>query len=248
MEFIRNSSPSLEIQWRGAFLCFDFDCKPGFEFHGEVVGKNGYLLDELFYQSLIKLRDVSFLFGDEALQLLDSVHGLFPVVAVDFGLFLLLPEAENLIGNGVVVLLVVCLLDKLFLQFFQPSLDAVRREGVSADFVNWLAAVRNIIAEGTVAVREWLIQRCCVTSSVVFTSDAVAVALPYKTVRAHAPAVILLLVADAVSFLIEGVVLYLRDRYLLTGTANVDEIGLLIDIDLNNKTSDFRVVPEPEVL
>ena len=99
-----------------------------------MVGKNGYLLDELFYQSLIKLRDVSFLFGDEALQLLDSVHGLFPVVAVNFGLFLLLPEAENLIGDGVVVLLVVCLLDKLFLQFFQPSLDAVRREGVSADY------------------------------------------------------------------------------------------------------------------
>lgn len=40
------------------FLCFDFN--PGFEFHGEVVGKNGDLLDELFYQSLIELCDVSF--------------------------------------------------------------------------------------------------------------------------------------------------------------------------------------------
>lgn len=108
------------------FLCFDFDCKPGFEFHIEVVGKNGDLLDELFYQSLIKLCDVSFLFGDEVLQLLDSVHGLFPVVAVNFGLFLLLTEAENLIGDGVVVLLVVCLLDELFLQFLKPCLNAVR--------------------------------------------------------------------------------------------------------------------------
>ena len=67
-----------------------------------------------------------FLFGDEALQLLDSVHGLFPVVAVNFGLFLLLPEAENLVGDGVVVLFIVCLLDKLFLQFLKPCLNAVR--------------------------------------------------------------------------------------------------------------------------
>ena len=59
---------------------------------------------------------------------------------------------------------------------------------------------------------------------------------------------ILLLVADAVSFLIEGVVLCLGDRYLFSGAANVDEIGLLIVIVLHNKTSDFRVVPEPEVL
>ena len=131
MEFIRNSSPSLEIQWRGAFLGFDFDCKPGFEFHGEVVGKNGYLLDELFYQSLIKLRDVSFLFGDEALQLLDSVHGLFPVVAVNFGLFPLLPEAENLIGDGVVVLLVVCLLDKLKEAMDVPDIKVIAGAGCS---------------------------------------------------------------------------------------------------------------------
>ena len=67
-----------------------------------------------------------FLFGDEALQLLDSVHGLFPVVAVNFGLFLLLPEAENLVGDGVVVLFIVCLFDKLFLQFLKPCLNAVR--------------------------------------------------------------------------------------------------------------------------
>ena len=70
----------------------------------------------------------------------------------------------------------------------------------------------------------------------VFTSDAVAVALPYKAVRAHTPAVILLLVTDAVGFLIEGVVLCLRDRHLLTGTANVDEIGLLIVIVLHNES------------
>ena len=77
-----------------------------------MVVEDGNLLDEFFDQSLIKLCYVGFLLGDEVLQLLDPVHGLFPVVAVNFGLFLLLPEAENLIGDGVVVLLVICLLMK----------------------------------------------------------------------------------------------------------------------------------------
>ena len=38
-----------------------------------MAGKDGDLLDELFYQSLIKLCDVGFLLGDEVLQLLDPV-------------------------------------------------------------------------------------------------------------------------------------------------------------------------------
>jgi len=81
----------------------------------------------------------------------------------------------------------------------------------------------------------------------VFATDTVAVALPDKAVRTHAPAVILLFVANTVSFLIEGVVLFLGNRYLLAGASNVDEISLLIFIVLHDKTSDFRVVPEPEV-
>ena len=97
------------------FLCFDVNYKAGLEFYSEVVGKDGDLLDELFDQSLIKLCDVGFLLGDEVLQLLDPVHGFFPVVAVDLGLFLLVAKPENLIGDGVIVLLVVCLFDELFL-------------------------------------------------------------------------------------------------------------------------------------
>ena len=98
-----------------------------------MVGEDGDFLDELFDQSLIELCDVGFLTGDEVLQLLDSVHDFFPVVAVEFGLFLLVAEPENLIGDGVIVLLVICLLDELFLKFLQPCLNAVRREGVSVD-------------------------------------------------------------------------------------------------------------------
>jgi len=87
---------------RGAFLCFGIDCKPGFEFHGEAVGEDGDLLDELFDQSFIKLFDVGFLSGDEVLQLLDPVHGFFPVITIDLGLFFLVAEPENLISDGFV--------------------------------------------------------------------------------------------------------------------------------------------------
>lgn len=68
-----------------------------------MVGEDGDFLDELFDQSLIELCDVGFLTGDEVLQLLDSVHDFFPVVAVEFGLFLLVAQPENLIGDGVIM-------------------------------------------------------------------------------------------------------------------------------------------------
>ena len=94
-----DKSTSEPIMARGVFasmvLFFDIDCKPGFEFHSEVVGKDGDLLDELFYQSFVELCDVCFLLGDKVLQFLDPVHGFFPVVAVDLGLFLLFPESEG---------------------------------------------------------------------------------------------------------------------------------------------------------
>lgn len=115
-------------------LSVNVDRYSGFQFHGEVVGEDGDLLDELFDQSLIEFCDIGFLLGDEALQLLDPVHGLFPVMAVYLGLFLLVAEPENLISDGIVVLLVVGFLDELLLQFLKPALNTVRREGVGADY------------------------------------------------------------------------------------------------------------------
>ncbi len=48
-----------------ALLCLYINCDPGLEFHSEVVGKDGDLLDELFYQSFVELCDVCFLLGDK---------------------------------------------------------------------------------------------------------------------------------------------------------------------------------------
>lgn len=80
-----------------SLLCFDIDCESRLKFHCEVVGKDGDLLDELFYQSFVELCDVCFLLGDKVLQFLDPVHGFFPVVAVDLRLFLLFPESEDFV-------------------------------------------------------------------------------------------------------------------------------------------------------
>lgn len=70
----------------------------------------------------------------------------------------------------------------------------------------------------------------------IFAADAVIVALPDEAVRAHAPAVILLFVANTFGFLIEGVVLFLGYRHLLAVAANVDEVSLLIFIVLHNES------------
>ena len=96
-------------------LFFDIDCKPGFEFHSEVVGKDGDLLDELFYQSFVELCDVCFLLGDKVLQFLDPVHGFFSTVIVDRGLFLHFLQANHLVSDGIVVFAALDLSKQLFL-------------------------------------------------------------------------------------------------------------------------------------
>ena len=90
-----------------------------------MVLKNGDLLDELPDECLIEFHDVGFLLVDEVLQFFDPVDGFFPAVAVYFGFFFLFPEPEDLIGDGVVVLLAVGFLDKLLLQFRKRQINDV---------------------------------------------------------------------------------------------------------------------------
>ncbi|MCI6067607.1 MAG: hypothetical protein MR707_05185 [Galactobacillus timonensis] len=51
-----------------------------------MVGKDGDLLDELFYRSFIELCDVSFLSGDEVLYLGDAFLCLLAARCVRLGL------------------------------------------------------------------------------------------------------------------------------------------------------------------
>ncbi len=124
----------------------------------------------------------------------------------------------------------------LRIKLTQSGKELLQQHAVGDDFLHRLTAVGNIVAEGAVAIRERLIQRSDVARRMIFAADAVAVTFPYEAVRTHAPAVILLFVADTVSFLIKGIVLFLGDRYLLAGAANVDEIGLLIVVVLHNES------------
>ena len=64
-----------------AFLLLDVNCDAGLEVYGEVILKDGDLLNQAAYQCLIKLRDVSRLVLDEILQVADfcyckNSHGL----------------------------------------------------------------------------------------------------------------------------------------------------------------------------
>ena len=110
-----------------ALLFCDIDAYTRFEFHIEVVLKNGDLLDELLDECFVKFCDLGFLLADKVLQSFDSFHGFFPAVAVHLGFLFLLPEPEDLVGDGVVVLLAVGLFDKVILQFLQSDLNAIRR-------------------------------------------------------------------------------------------------------------------------
>lgn len=88
-----------------ALIFCNVNVDAGFEFDGKCLCIDGNLLDEFPDVCLIKFADARFLPGDEVLQLLDSVYGFFPAVAVDGGSFLLLAEPEGLVCDGIVVLL-----------------------------------------------------------------------------------------------------------------------------------------------
>ena len=114
-------------------LLLNIHAYAGFEFDREVVGEDGDFFDEASDQLLVEICNFCFLLADKVLQLFDSVHGFFSAVAVHLGFLFLFPEPEDLVGDGVVVLLAVGFFDELPLQFRQPVLDAIRRKGISAD-------------------------------------------------------------------------------------------------------------------
>lgn len=61
-----------------------------------------FLLDQLSDEEFVEFGDFRLLTTDEVLQFLDPVHGFFPVITIDLGLFFLVAEPENLISDGIV--------------------------------------------------------------------------------------------------------------------------------------------------
>lgn len=77
--------------------------------------KDSDLLNQAADQRLIKLRDGGRLAFDEILQFPDLLHLLVLDDAVHLGLPALVPEPENLISDGVVVVLLVDFFQEVFL-------------------------------------------------------------------------------------------------------------------------------------
>ena len=71
---------------RGACLCFNLDCSPGLEFHGEVVIVNGDLLDRLSDEAFVEFSDFGLLTSNEVLQLVDALPVLLAAAGVCLGL------------------------------------------------------------------------------------------------------------------------------------------------------------------
>ena len=88
-----------------------------------MILENRDLRDQALDQRLVKLCDRGGLALDEVLQVLDQAHLLILDHAVDFGLFSHIPESENFIRDGVVVILLVGLLHELLLQLPEALID-----------------------------------------------------------------------------------------------------------------------------
>ena len=68
---------------------------------------------------------------DEILQVLDQAHLLILDNAVDLGLFSHVPESEDLVRDGIIIVLLVGLLHKLFLKITEAFVDDLRRQGIA---------------------------------------------------------------------------------------------------------------------
>ena len=96
-----------------------------------MVFENRDLRDQALDQRLVKLRDGGGLLPDEILKVSDQTHLLIPDNAVDLGLLSHVPEPENLVRDGVIVVLLVGFLQEFLLQFPEAFVDDLWRQGIS---------------------------------------------------------------------------------------------------------------------
>ena len=110
--FISFLNRCLSISWfRGISasvgLFFNINRNTGLKVYSEVVLENSDLLNQAADQRLIKFGDGAGLLFDEILQLPDLLHLFIFDDTVHLSLPALIPEAENLICNGIVVVFLV---------------------------------------------------------------------------------------------------------------------------------------------
>ena len=88
------------------------------------------LHDQAFDQRFIKFCDGGRLLPDEILQVLDQAHLLILYHSIHLSLLSHIPESEDFIRDGVVIVFLVRLLYKLLLQLWETFIDDFRRQGI----------------------------------------------------------------------------------------------------------------------
>ena len=96
-----------------------------------MILKDRNLRDQALDQRLVKLCNGGGLLMDEILQVLDQTHLFILDHAVDLGLFSHIPEPEDFIRDGVVIVLLIRHLYELLLQLPEAFIDDFRRQGIS---------------------------------------------------------------------------------------------------------------------
>lgn len=107
-------------------LSFNIDLKSGFQFNRTMVIPNCNLLKPSFYQCLIENFEGSTLLLNEILQLIDTLNLCVSGGSVNSAIFSLFTELKNLVCNLIIGFLVVSLFEKLFLEFHQLLVNAIR--------------------------------------------------------------------------------------------------------------------------
>lgn len=100
-------------------LTFNINTESGFELHCEVVFPDGYLFEPAFNQGFIKFSKVGTLLLDEILQVVNSCNLCISGGGIDGVLPALFSECKYLLCDFIISFLVVCLLQKFFLQSHQ---------------------------------------------------------------------------------------------------------------------------------
>lgn len=96
-----------------------------------MIFENSDLRDQALDQRLVKLHDGGGLLPDEILKVSDQPHLLVSYNAVNFGLLSHVPEPENLVRDGIVVVFLVGFLQEFLLQLPETFVNDLRRQGIT---------------------------------------------------------------------------------------------------------------------
>lgn len=100
-------------------LCINIDADTGFQFNRDTVIPDGDLLDSASHQRFVKFGEVGSLLRNIILQVIDSFYLCISGGGINCVLPTLFTKLENLLCDFTISFLVVCLLQKFFLQSHQ---------------------------------------------------------------------------------------------------------------------------------